>query len=248
MKLFGKDLGKDLVVVAEAGVNHEGSAAAAVKLVGLAKEAGADAIKFQTYTPSRFVSSTRAESLARVSKFRLDEKGHEQVIAEGKRLGIPVFSSAISDDVVPFLAANFQAIKIASGDVDFEPVIRAAARQGKPVLLSTGNATLEEVDRAVGWVRVAIGGAPLEDRLVTCRCTTNWSCSSARPPIRRRSRKPTSRRSRCCASGIGFRWVFRTMSWARKPASRRWRLVLACSKFTSPIRRKGGPFATINCR
>jgi N,N'-diacetyllegionaminate synthase len=174
MKLFGKDLGKDLVVVAEAGVNHEGSAAAAVKLVGLAKEAGADAIKFQTYTPSRFVSSTRAESLARVSKFRLDEKGHEQVIAEGKRLGIPVFSSAISDDVVPFLAANFQAIKIASGDVDFEPVIRAAARQGKPVLLSTGNASLEEVDRAVGWVRDEVRDVPLHDKLVLLQCTSSY--------------------------------------------------------------------------
>jgi N,N'-diacetyllegionaminate synthase len=174
MKLFGKDLSKDLVVVAEAGVNHEGSAAAAVKLVGLAAEAGADAIKFQTYTPARFVSTTRAESLARVSKFRLDEEGHELVLAEGKRLGIPVFSSAITDDVVPFLAERFPAIKIASGDVDFEPVIRAAARQGKPVLLSTGNATIEEVDAAVGWVRDEVHDVPLNERLVLLQCTSSY--------------------------------------------------------------------------
>jgi N-acetylneuraminate synthase/N,N'-diacetyllegionaminate synthase len=196
MKLFGKDLSKDLVVVAEAGVNHEGSAAAAVKLVKLAKEAGADAIKFQTYTPSRLVSSTRADSLARVSKFRLDEQGHEQVIAEGKRVGIPVFSSAISDDVVLFLAEHFQAIKIASGDVDFEPVIRAAAGQGKPVLLSTGNATIEDVDRAVGWVRDEIGDLPLHERLVLLQCTSSYPAPieeanvAAIPMLRERYRVP----------------------------------------------------------
>lgn len=196
MKLFGKDLSKDLVVVAEAGVNHEGSADAAVRLVALAAEAGADAIKFQTYTPARFISTSRAEGLARVSKFRLDEQGHARVIAEGQRVGIPVFSSAITDDVVPFLGERFPAIKIASGDVDFEPVIRAAARQQKPVLISTGNATLEEVDRAVGWVREEIGGAPLEERLVLLQCTSAYpapieeSNIAVIPMLRERYRVP----------------------------------------------------------
>ena len=174
MRLFGKDLDKDLVVVAEAGVNHEGSAEAAVNLVRLAHEAGADAIKFQTYTPGKLVSSTLAESLARVSKFRLDEDGHAKVIAEGKRLGIPVFSSAITEDTVPFLGKNFPAIKIASGDVDFEPVIRAAAKQGKPVILSIGNATIEEVDSAVGWVREEAKDVPLKERLIILQCTAAY--------------------------------------------------------------------------
>jgi N,N'-diacetyllegionaminate synthase len=174
MQLFGKDLSKDLVVVAEVGVNHEGNADAAVNLVRLAAESGADAIKFQTYTPERLVSSTRAESLARVARFRLDEEGHRRAAAEGKRLGIPVFSSAITEDVVPYLGENFPAIKIASGDVDFEPVIRAAARFKKPLLLSTGNATIEEVDRAVGWVRDETRDVPLHERLVLLQCTSAY--------------------------------------------------------------------------
>src|SRR5262249_21163080 len=125
MQLFGKDLDKDLVVVAEAGVNHESNVDAALKLVRLAAEGGADAIKFQAYTPERLVSSTRADALTRVARFQLDQEGHLRAAEEGKRLGIPVFSSAITEDFVPFLGKHFSAIKIASGDIDFEPVIRA---------------------------------------------------------------------------------------------------------------------------
>lgn len=174
MLLFGKDLDKDLVVVAEAGVNHEGSVEAAVELVRLAAEAGADAVKFQTYTPGRLVSTTRAESLERVTRFRLSEEGHLRVIEEGRRCGIAVFSSAITDDTVPFLDKHFPAIKIASGDVDFEPVIRATARTGKPMILSVGNATMDDVERAVGWVREETSGVPLRDRLILLQCTAAY--------------------------------------------------------------------------
>jgi N,N'-diacetyllegionaminate synthase len=174
VKLFGKDLSKDLVIVAEVGVNHEGSTDAAVAMVKLAAEAGADAVKFQTYTPARFVAVDYPERLARVTRFRLDEAGHRRVAEEGKRCGIPVFSSAITEDVVPLLADLFPAIKIASGDIDFEPVIRAAARQGKPVLMSIGNATIDEVDRAVAWVSDETTNVPLHERLILLQCTAAY--------------------------------------------------------------------------
>ena len=66
------------------------------------------------------------------------------------------------------------AIKIASGDLDFEPVIRAAAASGKPVILSTGAGTLDEIDRAVGWVRDEIGDADLAERLVLMQCVSAY--------------------------------------------------------------------------
>lgn len=174
MELFGKDLDKELVVVAEAGVNHEGSIAAAVRLVQLAKEAGADAVKFQAYTPERLITSLRAETLGRVRRFRLTEEGHGTVAEEGRRLGIAVFSSAITEDMIPFLAENFPVIKLASADIDFEPAIRAAARTGKPLVVSTGNATLDEVDRAVAWIAEEIGDVPLRERLVLLQCTSAY--------------------------------------------------------------------------
>jgi N-acetylneuraminate synthase/N,N'-diacetyllegionaminate synthase len=173
MHLFGKDLEREVAVVAEIGVNHEGEPAVAEALVRAAAAAGADAVKFQTYTPERFTSASDLARLARVTRFRLDEAAHHLLAAAAKDSGISLFSTAVTEDVVPFLAALCPAIKIASGDVDFEPVIRAAARSGKPVILSTGNATLEEIDRAVDWCAQELGAA-LPERLAVLHCVSAY--------------------------------------------------------------------------
>jgi N,N'-diacetyllegionaminate synthase len=169
-KLFGKDLSMDLVVIAEVGVNHEGDVAAAIRLLELAAESGADAVKFQSYTPERFVAADNAERLARVRRFGLDQDAHVRLAARAKALGVHFFSSAITEDWVPFLAEKTSAIKIASGDISFEPVIRRSARTGRPVILSTGAATLSEVARAVGWVEeeCAAEGYPVQLALLHC--------------------------------------------------------------------------------
>lgn len=173
MQLFGKNLGTDVVLIAEIGTNHEGDRAAASRLVRLAAQAGADAVKFQSFTPSRFVSADDPERLARVTRVVLDEKAHRELAAEATALGVAFFSSAISEDVVPLLAECGQAIKIASGDLTFEPVIRAAARSGKPVLLSTGIGTVEEIDNAVAWVADEVGDE-LAERLVLMHCVAAY--------------------------------------------------------------------------
>jgi N,N'-diacetyllegionaminate synthase len=174
MRLFGKTVGVAPIFVAEVGVNHEGDPHKAIELLRLAAEAGADAVKFQTYTPSRFISSENTERFERVSRFRLGEGAHRRLADEAARIGIAVFSTAVSDDVVPFVASLFPAIKIASGDIDFEPVIRAAARQVKPLIVSVGNATLEEVDQAVEWVRQEIRDVQLAERLILLQCTGSY--------------------------------------------------------------------------
>ena len=174
MRLFGKDLDHEVAIVAEIGVNHEGDVEAASRLVWLAAEASADAVKFQSYNADRFASASDPERLARVRKFALDEAAHRRLAAEAAAAGIGFFSSAISEDMVPLIAELSPAIKIASGDLDFEPVIRAAAATGKPVVLSTGAGTLEEIDRAVGWVREEIGGAALSERLMLMQCVSAY--------------------------------------------------------------------------
>jgi len=174
MRIFGKDLDREVAVVAEIGVNHEGSLDAALSLMRLARQAGADAAKFQTFTPERFASASDPARLKRVTGFDLGNAGFRALAAEAAKLNFPIFSSAVSEDVVPFLDGLFPAIKIASGDVDFEPVIRAAAATGKPVFLSTGLATIDEVETAVGWFRDAAGTPDIRDRLILMHCVTAY--------------------------------------------------------------------------
>jgi len=174
MDLFGKNLERDLVVVAEIGVNHEGDVETASKLLKLASQAGADAVKFQTYTPSKYASASDPARLERVSGFALSEAAHLRLAEEAAALGTPMFSTAVSDDVVPFLAEHFSVIKIASGDLTFELVIRAAAATGKPIILSTGLGTIDEIDQAVGWFRDEIGQNEIRERLLILQCVTAY--------------------------------------------------------------------------
>ena len=174
MKIFGKTLGKDIPIIAEVGVNHEGDIDAAVKLIRLAKEAGADAAKLQTYTPGRYASVSDRARLDRVTQFALDEAAHIRLAEIGKEIDLPVFSTPLSEDVVPFLDSIFPVFKIASGDISFQPAIVAAARTGKPVILSTGLASTEDIDRAVGWVRDEVGAENLQERLVLLQCVSAY--------------------------------------------------------------------------
>ena len=174
MELFGKDLRRDVVFIAEVGVNHEGNVDAASHLLRLAADAGADAVKLQSYTPERYASASDPRRLDRVRRFALDEAAHRRLAAEARGLGVVLFSTPVSEDVVPLLDSLFPAFKIASGDLTFETVIRAAARTGKPLVVSTGAATPDEIDRAVGWVRDEVGAAALPERLVLMQCTSAY--------------------------------------------------------------------------
>lgn len=174
MKLFGKDLDRQILVVAEIGSNHEGDPEAAGRMIRLAAEAGADAVKLQSFTLERFLASDDAERMERMSRFRLGEESHRRLAEIAEEAGIALFSTAVTDDMVPFLDGLFPVIKIASGDLDFEPVIRAAARTGKPVILSTGAGTVEEIDRAVEWVKDEVGSDALAERLLLMHCVAAY--------------------------------------------------------------------------
>lgn len=174
MKLFDKDLDHDIVVIAEIGVNHEGDLAVAEELVLAAANAGADAVKFQSYTPERFASITDSERFARATRFALTETDHRHLARVAQDIGIVFFSTAVSEDWVPLIAELSPAIKISSGDLTFEPVIRAAARTGKLVILSTGAGDFEEIDHAVEWVRQEVGGDKLNERLALMHCVSAY--------------------------------------------------------------------------
>ena len=170
MNLFGKDLEKEIAIIAEIGVNHEGSVKSAINLISLAHENGADAVKFQSYTPERFIASNDKERMKRVKKFHLSESDHLKLIAHANNIGIPFFSTAVTEDWIPFLNKNTKVIKIASGDITFEPTIRSAAKTGKSVILSTGGANMQEIRKAIDWFKESAESIDIKDKLILMHC------------------------------------------------------------------------------
>ena len=152
-------------VIAEAGVNHNGSLDLARRLVEAAAQAGADAVKFQTFRAQRIArrdapkaayqerngaaGETQFEMLARLE---LDEAAHEELIAHCARHAIQFVSTPFDRDDLRMLVERFQLplLKIASGEITNGPLLWDAARSRKRIVLSTGMSSLAEVESALG--------------------------------------------------------------------------------------------------
>lgn len=152
-------------IIAEAGVNHNGSLAIAKKLVEVAAEAGADAVKFQTFKADKLVSrmAPKAEYQTRttdacesqhemIRKLELDEHAHETLIDHCKVCGIEFLSTPFDLESLDLLSGRFDlsCIKVPSGDITNAPLLLKIAQTGKPVILSTGMSTLGEIEDALG--------------------------------------------------------------------------------------------------
>jgi N-acetylneuraminate synthase len=156
-----RDWAAPALIVAEAGVNHEGDLDTALRMVREAAAAGAGAIKFQTYTASRLATrSSRAywdrtkestesqfELFSRYDRFGEDE--YRRIAEECDVAGIAFTTSAFDVESIDWLDELVAAFKIASGDITNVPLLGRIARTGKPVLLSTGASTLGEIDEAL---------------------------------------------------------------------------------------------------
>jgi sialic acid synthase SpsE len=147
-------------VVAEAGSNHNQDIEVAMRLVDVAVEAGADAIKFQTYSGERIYSrKAESTSLRRwttqtpaefLDALALPRAWHAELAAYARSRGIDFFSSPFDHDAVALLAeVGAPILKIASGEIVDLPLIGAAAATGLPLVISTGMATLGEIEEAL---------------------------------------------------------------------------------------------------
>lgn len=152
-------------VIAEAGVNHNGSLDLARKLIDVAADAGADAVKFQTFRADRLVSKMAPKAdyqlqttgveesqYEMIRKLELDEQAHRLLIEHCAQAGIAFLSTPFDLQSVVLLARTLDlpCIKISSGEITNAPLLLAVARAGKPVILSTGMCTLGEVEEALG--------------------------------------------------------------------------------------------------
>lgn len=180
MEIAGRRLGpgEPALIVAEIGNNHDGSIGQARALIEAAAEAGADAVKFQTHladaemlpqtpTPPHF-DEPRFEFTQRME---LTEDEHRTLRAHAEERGLLFFSSPFSVEAVALLEQlEMPLYKIASGEVTNPPLVRAIARTGRPVLLSTGMSGIDEIEHAVAILREH--GTPF----LIMQCTSTYPC------------------------------------------------------------------------
>ena len=196
-------------IIAEAGVNHNGDTGMALRLVEEAARAGADVVKFQTFRADRLLTrqaskagyqmqTTDAEEsqFEMIRRLELSEEAHWRIFARCRELGIEFLSTPFDTASLHFLVNELGVgrIKIPSGEITNAPLLLAAARTGKPILLSTGMSSLGEVESALavlafGYLhpdevpsrerfalayREAMGGMQLTALVTLLHCTTDY--------------------------------------------------------------------------
>jgi N,N'-diacetyllegionaminate synthase len=185
--------GEPVFVIGEAGVNHNGDPQLALQLVDAAADAGADAVKFQTFRAEEVVSSgapkasyqietTGAEEsqFDMIKRLELMPETHRELIRRCERNGIQFLSSPFDLQSADLLEAlGVAAYKIPSGEITNWPFLSHVASKGKPVLLSTGMSDLAEVGQAVDVLRAA--GCT---ELVILQCTSSYPAPPASVNLR----------------------------------------------------------------
>jgi N,N'-diacetyllegionaminate synthase len=173
------------LIIAEAGVNHNGDMALAKALIDAAAAAGADLVKFQTFSASRLVApgalkadyqsrtTDAAESQhAMLRRLELSPEMHRTLIAHCNARGIPFFSTGFDVESIDLLLSlGMDRFKVPSGELTNLPYLRHIGGFGKPVMLSTGMATLGEVEWAIDVLERA--GTP-RARITVLHCNTEY--------------------------------------------------------------------------
>jgi N,N'-diacetyllegionaminate synthase len=154
------------MVIAEIGVNHDGSAERAIELVRAAADCGADAVKVQVFRADRLMhessafagyqkrSMLDATPIDMLRRYELEEQEVSRIVEEILAAGmVPLATPFSPEDVEVVASLRFPAIKIASPDIVNWPLLRRAAKTGHPLLVSTGAASLNEIASSVAWLR-----------------------------------------------------------------------------------------------
>jgi len=138
MRIGPFDVKKRVLVIAEIGNNHEGSLDVAKEMIRAASEVGAGAVKFQTITPEKLVSSDQHDRLRQLEKYAFSPAQFQELQQEAARVGLLFLSTPFDLDAVEVLQDLVPAFKIASGDSNFIELLQKIASTGKPVMVSTG--------------------------------------------------------------------------------------------------------------
>jgi N-acetylneuraminate synthase len=198
------------LIIAEAGVNHNGDEKLAFQLVDKAHEAGADIVKFQTFKAKNLVTAEALQAdyqvtntgkqesqLAMLSRLELSYDAHHQLVAYCAKLGIEFLSTAFDSESLDFLVNDLKLtrLKIPSGEITNAPLVLQHARTGCDLIVSTGMATLAEVEAVLGVIAFGYTTPPdaetsvdafqsayfseagkkaLKDKVTVLHCTTEY--------------------------------------------------------------------------
>ena len=172
-------------IIAEAGVNHNGSIKLAKKLIDVAVESGADAVKFQTFKTENLVSKTAKKAdyqkkttdalelqFDMIKKLELDVNTHKELLVYCQEKGIMFLSTAFDHDSINLLNnLGLKIFKIPSGEITNLPYLRHIGSLRKKVVLSTGMSTLQEVENAL---TVLIGAGTEKENITTLHANTMY--------------------------------------------------------------------------
>ncbi|MDB5329314.1 MAG: hypothetical protein JWP03_465 [Phycisphaerales bacterium] len=168
LSINGREVGpgQPTLVIAEIGVNHDGSVNKAIELVRIASACGADAVKLQIFRATSLMHATAtlaayqegraldSHPIDMLRRYELSQAELRRIVQEiRERKMIPLATPFSPADLETIDSLRLSAIKIASPDLVNLPLLTAAARLGKPLLVSTGAAEMAEVDTTVGWLR-----------------------------------------------------------------------------------------------
>lgn len=180
--------GQPCFIVAEAGVNHNGSLETAHRLVDVAVEAGADAVKFQTFKAERVVTldapkadyqlqttGSDESQFAMLRRLELSPEAHRKLMDQCRQQGILFMSTPFDEESADFLAdLGVTVFKIPSGEITNLPFLAHVARKGRPMIISTGMSNLGEVETAVRTIEEAGN-----QDLVLLHCVSNYPADPA---------------------------------------------------------------------
>lgn len=170
------------IIIAEAGVNHNGDIETAKRLIDVASDAGVDYVKFQTFKAEKLVSPSAQKAkyqiendtskddsqLKMLKKLELSDNDHKELISYCKSKNISFFSTAFDEEGISYLSSlNFDMFKIPSGELTNYPYLKAIAKTGLPVILSTGMANLDEIEKSIN-VLVSFGTKKREITVLHC--------------------------------------------------------------------------------
>ncbi len=174
------------IIIAEAGVNHNGDINTAKRLIDEAAKAGVDYVKFQTFKADRLVSpkakkakyqiendiSKDDSQLNMLKKLELSDADHKELISYCKLKKISFFSTAFDEEGISYLSTlNFDMFKIPSGELTNYPYLRAIAKTGLPVILSSGMANLEEIEKSIN---ILISNGTKKNQITVLHCNTEY--------------------------------------------------------------------------
>ncbi|WP_346693312.1 N-acetylneuraminate synthase [Coprobacter fastidiosus] len=174
-----------VLIIAEAGVNHNGSIKIAKQLIDVAADAGVDYIKFQTFRTEKLVSKTAPKADYQIQntgndnsqydmlkRLELSENDHWELIDYCNKKNVKFFSTAFDIDSVSFLyRLGLSQWKIPSGEITNFPYLRAIGKTRQPVILSTGMANLQEIEEAI---KVLVQFGTTREEITLLHCTTEY--------------------------------------------------------------------------